>query len=78
MKLFSFIGSHHHATPHDVTDEDDAALQDDTEATISQKRQGLSRWMARRKIERMQEKKRLRKSLEDYQHFALDMIKERN
>lgn len=47
----------------------------EVELNSQQRKKSLSAWLARRKIERIKEKKRLRKRLEDYKHFALDMIK---
>ena len=77
MKLFSFIGKYHPSNHQDIPD-DEAALVEEMDVTPSNRKQVLSRWLARRKIERMLEKKRLRASLEDYEHFSLDMVKERN
>lgn len=77
MKLFSFIGNNNPSNHQDIPD-DEAALDDELEGASSHHKQVLGRWLARQKIERMLEKKRLRASLEDYEHFSLEMIKERN
>ena len=77
MKLFSFIGNNHPSNQQEIPD-DEAALDEEMDDAASNRKQVLSRWLARRKIERMLEKKRLRASLEDYEHFSLDMVKERN
>ena len=77
MKLFSFIGNNHPSSHQEIPD-DEAALDEEMDDAPSNRKQVLSRWLARRKIERMLEKKRLRASLEDYEHFTLDMVKERN